>query len=145
MLPGSFVSDESMFDNDGTMYHSKDCAPSDTECSLRSTDSAHGIEVTFFNPIRFEDLIIQTRKYFRRYRYQSVCLYANENKIACTPNSNYYVPNNFIYFADFLDGNPQSNIIASKFKLKWEGTEKEARIAQIIELYIDYTDGMLYF
>lgn len=105
------------------MYQSNDCAFGDNKCVATSDKSGHGIEVTFSDPISFVDLIIQTRKSYE-YRYLGVCLYADDDTIACTPDSNYNP--DFINFADLT--------------LKWEGT---STYAQIAELSIKYADGML--
>lgn len=133
-----------MFDNEagkGKMYHCNDCAAADTQCVPTCKESGHGIEVTFSYPINLKDLIIQTRA-GNPERYVGVCLYADQHKVACTPESD-YVPesNNLINFADFYFENQQPTVIASTLTLKWEGT---ATGATIEELFIDYTVGMLY-
>lgn len=127
---------EGLFDNEvgyGNMYHANDCTVSDTSCEDSCTDSGHGLSIKFLKPITFVDLIIQTREGYRS-RYQGVCLFADNTKIACTPDSD-YESDVFIHFG-LLVSSP-SPIIASTFTLQWE---YPSLCATIEELFIDYTD-----
>lgn len=119
-------SENAMFDNEfgqDHMYHSSQCAA-----------VAQGVEVTFINQITLADFLIHTRRDCCRHRYHNVCLYADGVKISCTPSSNYN-PGDVINFMDFrISG--KFPIIASSFKLQWDGPPD---CVQINELFIYYT------
>ena len=105
------------------MFHSTDCHA-----------AGQGVDVTFLNPITLVDFIIHARKDCCRERYLDVCLYADGEKIACTPSVG-YIPGDVINFMDFrITGT--SDITASSFKIQWDGVPQ---CAQIEELFIDYT------
>ena len=117
-----------MFDNESEkdhIYHSSDCSV-----------AGQGVDVTFKKPITIVDFIIHTRENHRD-RYKNICLYADGEKIACTPSSD-YTPGAVIKFMDFRIGEA-TPITATLFTLKWEGPGNVGNCAQIKELFIDYT------
>ena len=103
------------------MYHSEDCSV------------GQGIDVTFMNPIKVFDFIVHSRRDCCRDRYLNVCLYADDEKVGCSPSSD-YTPGDQIKFMDFRTSRI-APLTGSSFKLKW-GT---AGCAQIEELYIYYS------
>lgn len=135
-----------MFDyrfEDNHMYHSKRWYGS----------NYGGVVINFNTPIKFDDLRIYTRSICCRInRYQGVCLYADNVKIACTPDD-FGDPGPIINFKYHLIST--SPVIASEYKLSWDYWDRNSdersklipqqapdlikRYAQIEELFLYYT------
>ena len=60
------------------MYHSETC------------EEERGILITFKEEVKYDDLLIYTRKECCRDRYMGVCLYADGQPISCTPREMSY-------------------------------------------------------
>ena len=83
--------ENAMFDNkydNRNMYHSSTCS------------EERGVTFTFAKKIHFVDLEVFTRTNCCRDRYEDVCVYANDTRIACTP-SNLGDPGQKIHFKDY--------------------------------------------
>ena len=129
-----------MFDGAySTFYHGYYTSPQ-PECE------DGGAIITFKSLIKYVDLRIFTRRHnCCNDRYKNVCLYADTNKISCTPSDFAAIFGSEINFKDYnpdgsLSDGLDTEIYAREFILKWEAPQ----CAQIAELYIDY-QGKSYF
>merc|ERR1712050_77788 len=116
-----------MFDNvydNRHMYHSTTCT------------EERGIVINFKETVNYDDLHIYTRSYCCQDRYMGVCLYADGEKIACTPNDMNYVPDHLIKFSDH--SLTKKEVSAKQYKLMWD--HPDSSCAQIEELFFHY-DG----
>ena len=116
---------DAMFDNgysNREMYHSTTC------------DEDRGVVITFKEPVEYIDVKIFTRSYCcRDPRYNGVCLYADGNKIACTP-SDLGDPGLTINFKDY--NMLTKPTVAREYAIMWD--QKGTSCAQIEELFFHY-------
>ena len=142
---------KAMFDyrfEDNAMYHSPNW--------YGGRENYGGASITFKAPVQFDDLLIYTRTSCCRInRYQGVCLYADDLKIACTPDD-LDDPGPTINFKSHLI--VSGPVVARKYKLSWdywyrnpdellkyaqvsdaEVSDLVKRYAQIEELFLYYT------
>ena len=83
--------------------------------------------------VRYADVVLWTRQLCCRLRYNDVCLYANGNKVACTPKD-HGDPGRFFNFKYLnIDDTP---VIASEFKIMW--SDEIGSSGQIEELFFHY-------